>query len=28
VHWRAWATRLAADVTIDSYRLLYGLAWI
>jgi hypothetical protein len=27
-HWRAWATRLAADVTVDSYRLLYGLSWI
>lgn len=27
-HWRAWATRLAADVTIDTYRLLYGLTWL
>jgi hypothetical protein len=27
-HWRAWATRLAADVTVAPYRLLYGLAWI
>lgn len=27
-HWRAWATRLAADVTADVYRLLYGLAWL
>jgi hypothetical protein len=27
-HWRTWATRLAADVTVDTYRLLYGLEWI
>jgi hypothetical protein len=26
--WRAWATRIAADVTIDGYRLLYGLGWL
>jgi len=24
----ARAARLAADATVDSYRLLYGLAWI
>jgi hypothetical protein len=28
VFWAAWATRIAADVTVDFYRLLYGLAWI
>jgi hypothetical protein len=27
-HWRHWATRLAADVTVDAYHLLYGLAWL
>jgi hypothetical protein len=26
-HWQAWATGLAADVTVDDYRLLYGLEW-
>lgn len=26
--WRGWATRQAADVTVDLYRLLYGLAWL
>ena len=26
-HWHTWATRLAADVTVDTYRLLYGLGW-
>jgi len=26
--WQAWATRIAADATIDGYRLLYGLAWL
>jgi hypothetical protein len=27
-HWRDWATRLAADVTVDVYDLLYGLTWL
>lgn len=27
-HWHTWATRLAADVTVDTYRLLYGLTWL
>ena len=27
-HWQSWATRVAADVTADAYRLLYGLAWL
>ena len=27
-HWHAWATRVAADVTVAPYRLLYGLAWL
>jgi hypothetical protein len=27
-HWHAWAARVAADVTTDAYRLLYGLAWL
>jgi len=27
-HWRTWSTRLAADITTDLYRLLYGLQWI
>jgi hypothetical protein len=27
-HWRGWASRVAADVTVDPYRLLYGLAWL
>jgi hypothetical protein len=27
-HWRTWATRLAADATVDPYRLLYGLTWL
>jgi hypothetical protein len=26
--WRSWATRIAADATIDRYTLLYGLAWL
>lgn len=26
--WRTWATKIAADVTADGYRLMYGLAWI
>jgi hypothetical protein len=26
--WRAWGGRLAADVTVDVYRLLYGLSWL
>ena len=27
-HWRTWTTRLAADATVDPYRLLYGLTWL
>jgi hypothetical protein len=26
-YWRGWGTRLAADITVDVYRLLYGLEW-
>ena len=26
--WAAWGRRVAADVTLDDYRLLYGLAWL
>jgi hypothetical protein len=26
--WAAWARKLAADVTVDLYRFLYGLGWI
>ncbi len=26
--WTAWARRLAGEVTVDHYRLLYGLGWI
>ncbi|HXH84158.1 MAG TPA: hypothetical protein VNN07_14715 [Candidatus Tectomicrobia bacterium] len=26
--WRAWARAQAADVTVDVFRLLYGLGWI
>lgn len=26
--WPAWARRVAADVTLDDYRLLYGLGWL
>ena len=26
--WRAWGTRLAAEATVDLYRLMYGLAWL
>jgi hypothetical protein len=26
--WRAWSSRLAAEVTVDFYRLMYGLRWI
>ena len=26
--WRAWGGRIGADVTLDVYRLLYGLQWI
>ena len=26
--WPAWATRIAAEATIDGYRLLYGLGWL
>jgi hypothetical protein len=27
-HWRTWSTRVAADVTVDVYRLMYGLTWL
>lgn len=26
--WRAWSTRIAAETTVDFYRLMYGLRWI
>jgi hypothetical protein len=26
--WQAWARRIAAEVTVDVYRLLYGLSWL
>lgn len=26
--WQTWARRVAAEVTVDVYRLLYGLAWM
>ena len=26
--WRAWSTRIAAEATVDFYRLMYGLRWI
>ncbi len=26
--WATWARKLAADVTVDLYRFLYGLGWI
>ncbi len=26
--WRAWATKLAAETTVERYELLYGLAWL
>jgi hypothetical protein len=26
--WSAWARRIAAGVTLDFYRLMYGLAWL
>jgi hypothetical protein len=26
--WRAWAARTGARVTLDGYRLMYGLAWL
>ncbi|MBI3638016.1 MAG: hypothetical protein HY216_17610, partial [Candidatus Rokubacteria bacterium] len=25
--WIAWGRRLAAEVTVDAYRLMYGLGW-
>lgn len=26
--WRAWRTKIAAEATVDFYRLMYGLQWI
>ena len=26
--WRAWGTKIAAEATVDFYRLMYGLRWI
>ena len=26
--WRAWGTEIAAEATVDFYRLMYGLRWI
>ncbi len=26
--WDAWARKMAAEVTIDAYRLMYGLGWV
>ena len=26
--WRAWGTQIAAEATVDLYRLMYGLAWL
>lgn len=26
--WETWSRKMAADVTVDGYRLLYGLAWL
>jgi hypothetical protein len=26
--WQAWGRRVAAEVTVDVYRLLYGLSWL
>ncbi len=26
--WTAWARRIAAEVTLDFYRLMYGLGWL
>ena len=26
--WRAWSSRIAAEATVDFYRLMYGLRWI
>lgn len=26
--WRAWSARMAAEATVDFYRLMYGLRWL
>jgi hypothetical protein len=26
--WRGWGRKLAAEVTVDTYRLMYGLGWL